>query len=116
MKTSKLVEKILSESQSARDSDKVLIKKFLEANGIYLNSQQLATMMGINFESIRRVRQALQNTKGLYPASPEVAKQRKLKSQVIEQNIPTTKPDEVAELIEKHVEKYPTAVSWMKDE
>lgn len=127
MKTSNLVEKILAYGAvapggiSPRDSDKELIIRILQYEGANLTPNQMHRIRQTNFESIRRVRQKLQ-AEGKYLPSPEVAKQRRLKSQVIEQNAPTAKPEYLGDLLERQsivtqaIKAQPKAIDWMKDE
>jgi hypothetical protein len=101
--TIKLVEDILMKYPHTRDSDKELIIGVLQALGANLSQEQRDLMRKVNFESIRRHRQKLQE-KGLFQPSPEVAKRRRLKSYIVQQNAPTAKPEYLGELIEQQPE------------
>lgn len=78
----KLVDGLLMKYQNCRDSDSDLIIGVLQALGAGLTPEQREIIRGVNFESVRRHRQA-QQAKGLYPASPEVEAQRKKKGEMI---------------------------------
>lgn len=104
------IERILANDPRTRDSDKELIIQVLEWLGAEFTPRQLEVLRQINFESVRRVRQKLQE-QGKYMPSPEVARQRRLKGMIVEQNAPTAKPEYLGELIEDQ----PRAISWLND-
>lgn len=92
------MERILSNSQSARDSDNELIVQMLQARGLWATPKQLEVLRDFNFESVRRTRQKFQHD-GKYPASPNIARTRRIKSQMVQQQIPNTKPERTEQLI-----------------
>lgn len=105
------IEQILAENPKARDSDKELILAVCQILGADLTPRQLEVLHRVNFESIRRTRQKLQE-QGKFMPSPEVAKQRRLKSYIVQQNAPIAKP----ERLETLVAEQPKAVSWLEDD
>lgn len=105
------VEALLRSSQTYRDSDKELIIAYLQLLGANLSVEQERVLKQVSFESIRRVRQKFQE-RGQYLPSPAVAKQRRLKSYIVQQNAPTANPEHLGMLIEEQ----PKAISWLNDE
>lgn len=103
----KLVKKVLEESERARSSDKILLVGVLQERGMRLSQVQLAIFMSVNMESVTRARRKYQE-KGMYPPTKEVARQRRLKSMIIQQNMPTAKPGKIINLIEDQ----PKAIPW----
>lgn len=101
-----LIEKILAVSTKSRDSDHELIIQVLLARGFNPTMHQINLLREVNFESIRRTRQKLQQN-GKYPSSPGVARQRKLKSYVIQQNAPIAKPERIEKLINEQLNILP---------
>ena len=85
----KRIEYLLSIHEKARDNDGVLIAHYLNTfcpSLVDLNSKGEKTVMLKNFkkmpsfENIRRARQIVQNTKGLYlPLTEKVLKARRIK-------------------------------------
>lgn len=100
------IERVLRRSTDARDSDNELIVCLLQAEGAYLTPHQVQVVKSFNFESITRARRKLQEA-GQYMPSPEVARQRRLKSYIVQQNAPTAKPVYLQELIEAQPEPLP---------
>lgn len=105
-----IVERVLSNSENARNSDKELIIEVLEQLGMDFTERELHIIRSVNFESIRRMRQKL-NEQGKYLPRPEVARQRRLKSMIVQQNAPQAKP----EYLNKLVDDQPKAISWLND-
>lgn len=107
-KTYKEVVRILDQNAQSvvsrttpRDSDSELIVQMMQIiHGADLNSNQVAIIRGMNFESITRCRRKLQE-KGEYLPSPEVAKKRRLKSYEIQQ----VAPKETAPGIQRRIEQ-----------
>lgn len=93
---------------NCRNSDKDLIIGVLQALGADLTPKQREIMRSVNFESIRRYRQKLQE-EGKYLPVEEVSKQRHFKSLIIQQNSPTSKPDTLQSLIEDQ----PVGIPWI---
>lgn len=102
-KLTPLIEAILRDNPKARDSDSELNIQVLLRLGVMLSGAQIDKLRKINFESIRRARQKLQQA-GKYLPSEKVAKQRKLKSLILQQNMPTAKPER-AEYLTRHQPK-----------
>lgn len=99
MKISNLVEKILSESQDARDSDKVLMLKVMEHYGLYLSPHQQQVYKDMpSTETVRRVRQKLQEG-GKYQADPRVAKERHYKGMRMQQYGPKLRAGDIERII-----------------
>lgn len=91
----------LEDHEQARNSDKALLAYVLKAKGINLSQAQIDVILAVNFESIRRTRQKL-NEKGLYlPTDPKVLAQRNRKALETQQRIPTTKAENISSLIEE---------------
>lgn len=105
-----LIEDILKYNPKARDSDRELLIEVMQRRGMNLSYSQIDKLRDINFESIRRTRQKLQE-QGKYLPSPEVARQRRLKSMIMQQNAPIAKPERV----ERLVEEQPKAMPWLND-
>lgn len=98
MRTQQLVELILKTNIGARNSDKELIIAYLEAIGVLLTPNQKELIhMNASFETIRRIRQKLQE-EGMYVAHQQVRRIRNIKSQEIQQRIPVTKAVKVPQL------------------
>ena len=103
-RSSKIVEELLAEYQRCRDSDSDLIIGVLYMLGANLTPEQKNIIRSVNFEGITRHRRKLQEA-GKYMPSPEVAKKRRLKSYIIEQNAPTAKAEYLDELIQTQPEQ-----------
>lgn len=72
MSVTNQVEAILSHSRLARNSDKELWLIYAQKAGVNLSYEQMQAIRSLpSFETIRRVRQRLQE-KGLYAADPQV--------------------------------------------
>ena len=100
MNVTQTVESILRDHKQARNSDKALMAYYMQLEGMNLTKEQLLIFKDMpSMETIRRVRQALQ-ADGQFPAESTVATERQRKANVIEQNIPISKPEDV----EKHLE------------
>lgn len=82
-----------------RDSDTELIIQLLQFNGANFTAEQMQLMRSWKFESITRCRRKLQEG-GQYLPSPEVAKQRRLKSYELQQ----VAPSESAAGIQRRIE------------
>lgn len=96
-----IVEMILAKSTEARDSDNVLIIEYLnDWKNAGFTPHQIQLIKDTNFESITRCRRKLQEG-GKFLPSPEVAAQRRLKSYVVQQNIPNTDATDVPDLIRR---------------
>jgi hypothetical protein len=99
MKTANLVEKVLRENPKARDSDKALIAFCLRELGFHFTQEQIDIFLALSFESLTRCRRKLQE-EGKYQPSPEVARQRRLKSYEVQQTAPSATPDQLSRRIE----------------
>lgn len=99
MKTSDIIKNILGRDRQARNSDKHLLLKVWEHQGLYLTETQRAKFMDVaSAESIRRTRQKLQEN-GAYPADQVISGHRRFKGAQVQQNIPKTDPEDVENLI-----------------
>lgn len=102
MKLNNTIEHVLTNYPEARDSDRYLILKVWEAYGLYLSEAQKDIYMACPIaESIRRERQQYQKA-GKYEASERVARYRRIKSYVVQQNAPIASPEWLGEIIERH--------------
>lgn len=108
-----LIKNILMNNVKARDSDNEIIIEIIRKLGVFLTDAQEEKLRSINFESIRRTRQKIQQ-QGLYQPSPEVAKQRRLKAMIVQQNAPIASPDRL-EYLTDHQPEPIHAVSWLND-
>jgi len=106
---SKLVENILRECMSPRSSDRALIIEVLQRRGANLTPHQIEVIKDLNFESIRRIRQKLQE-QGKYLPAEEIQRERRVRSYITQQNIPQAKPERIPELFDQ-----PKAVSWLNE-
>lgn len=105
-----IIEDILRNNPKARDSDSELNIHVMQRLGCNLTNSQIDKLRDINFESIRRTRQKLQE-QGKYLPSDRVGKQRRLKSMIVQQNAPTAKPERI-----EHLTNYqPQALPWLED-
>ncbi len=102
----KLVEDILKTHPRTRDSDKDLFIAVLQMLGADLSERQREIMRSVNLESVRRLRQKLQED-GQYLPSVDVAQRRKLKAQLVKDAVPYGNHDLTMELLNK------PAPSWM---
>ena len=80
-KTRKLVLEVLQDHEHARDSDRFLIEKVWERQGFRVTIPLYVSLP----ETIRRVRQAIQEKGDLLPTSPEVCYRRHIKENVLRQ-------------------------------
>jgi len=88
------VEHFLKNYQLARNSDKFLIMKIWEKQGLILSPEQQDIFMSKNLacaESIRRTRQKLQEG-GKYPANDKIWLERHKKEDDMRQQIQSVKP------------------------
>lgn len=107
--TFKAVENLLAENTPSRmtgigprDSDKELLIQYMQRIlGMNLNAQQIDLIRTVNFESIRRCRQKLQE-QGKYWGSPEVMKKRRIKSYELQQVAPTESAAGIQRRIEEN--------------
>lgn len=109
MKISKLTESVLALSPLARNSDKELHIAVLIRLGAELTPKTIEILRSYSFESVRRTRQKLQE-QGKYLADKKVALERRMKGYEAQQNMPTTKPENVDLFTEQ-----PHAISWLED-
>lgn len=99
MKTSDIIKSVLTSDRQARNSDRRLLLKVWERQGLVLSEYQKAQFMSVaSAESIRRTRQKLQED-GLYPADQMIGATRRFKGAQVQQNIPVTEPDDIENLI-----------------
>lgn len=71
------VEKLLERNPDSRNSDKYLIYLYVhEVLGVPITYEQWQKISGVSFESIRRVRQKIQEEGRYLPTDPEVARKR----------------------------------------
>ena len=101
MTLSELVTQKLEEHEQARNSDKALLAYILQSKGVSLTKSQIDVILSVNFESIRRTRQKLNEQGKFLPTDPKVLKQRQRKAQETQQRITTTKPENISTLIEE---------------
>lgn len=88
MNVAQTVEDILRDHPQARNTDKALFAYMMERCGMNLSREQIQVLKDMpSLESITRVRRKLQE-QGKYPANPEIQKERKHKSMVMEQAAP----------------------------
>ena len=85
MRVTQQVKNILSENREARDSDKVLIRAYFKSHGVEFTPEQERVLFMVSMESITRARRDIQS-KGLYPASEGVRRERERKDNTIRQN------------------------------
>jgi hypothetical protein len=97
-RTTYLVEQLLGKYERCRNSDTELIIGVLHLKGLQLTEPQREILRSVNLESIRRMRQKLQEA-GKYLPSPEVARKRRLKGYTVQQNITRTDPGQTQQLI-----------------
>lgn len=96
-----MIKSILRNNPQARASDRVLIIEVLQHLGADLSEYQISKIKSVNFESVRRTRQKIQE-RGEYLPDESVQKARYHKSLIMQQNAPTAKPERV-EHIAQHV-------------
>lgn len=107
MRLATVIETILSDSQAARDSDNELIVQVLQRQGANLTMAQQETIKAMSFESITRCRRKFQE-QGKYMPSPGVAKIRRLKSYIVQQNAPGASPQRLEQLTSDVPDMTPT--------
>ena len=101
MRSNKLIEKVLLNFPDTRNSDRQLILKVWEIQGLFLSETQKNIFSSLmSSETIRRTRQRFQ-AKGQYLASDEVSNARRYKSYEVTQNAPTASPERLSELVEQ---------------
>ena len=110
MNTGNLVRRALDRSVKARNSNQQLVFDVFQTAGMNFTPEQKEIFFSHKVESIVRARRDL---KKLYPATPEVEAERQFKAHTIQQNIKSTKPEKIVELIDRPL---PRATSWLKDE
>jgi hypothetical protein len=97
MKVQDQVENILKVSGKARNSDRELLIIYMQKFGLELTERQEAKLRDMPaFETIRRVRQKLQE-EGKYPASKEVEEARYNKYKNVKHNIQYENPEVLLE-------------------
>lgn len=107
MKVSDKVEKILSYSRKARNSDRELFIEFMQSEDMNLSPQQIEVFRHMpSLETVRRIRQKLQED-GKYPADQQIKKERNFKDYRMTQNMPAAKPKVVEQIIEHHAVHVP---------
>lgn len=91
---------ILTRSRMARNSDRHLFLEFLQGSGMDLSARQVDVFLNLpSLESVRRVRQKLQET-GNFPADAKVASERDFKSMQMQQITPSAKPEFIQQVLE----------------
>ena len=98
MKLTPIIEKVLSSNEKARNSDNELIIGVLQQLGAFLTPSQQEVIRSTNLESIRRTRQKLQE-KGKYKPSEAVAKTRRIKSYIVQQNAPQASAQRIEDVV-----------------
>lgn len=112
MRVSETIENVLGSNIEARSNDKILMLAVGERYGLILNEHQRQTFMKMpSFETIRRVRQKLQEN-GLYKASDEVRRQRKFKGIRNQQMMPQSKPEKIEGLVNNKLFNLPDKKRW----
>lgn len=103
MTVAQRVENILRVSQAARNSDRELIIIYMQKLGMELTPKQIEIFRHMpSVETIRRTRQALQE-QGKYEADSTIKRERSHKSMVMQQTMPSAKPEQVEKTIERIV-------------
>jgi len=93
MKKRTLTENILEMHPETRSSDKMLMMRVWETQGLYLSPAQQGLFIKVTSpETITRIRRKLQEM-GKYPATDKVKESRKWKSMRAEQVAPKATPD-----------------------
>lgn len=101
MTVTQQVRNLLTYSKDCRNSDKELFVIYLQRAGMQLTQQQINLIKELpSFETIRRVRQKLQETEPNLRADESVRKARNHKSLEVQQNMPTAKPERVEQILE----------------
>ena len=100
MKIKSIVEQVLQDSPRSRNSDKWLLIRTMQKYGLNLAPAQEQIFLDMPaYETITRERRKFQEA-GLYPATTQTAQARSTASQVIQQRIPTTKPENIGKLFD----------------
>lgn len=110
MRLAHMVEDKLKYNRKYRNSDRELIISILDDMGFGFTQHQKELFKSISVESIRRIRQKLQE-QGKYLPDQEIATERRFKAMQMQQNLPKAKTKDIERIIEQ-----PKAVSWLKDE
>lgn len=117
----KVVESILATQPECRDSDRELLINVMQRYGVDLSPRQIVAFRHMpSVESVRRVRQKIQE-QGKYLPSERVAKQRRLKGYIMQQNAPKASPERTGQLLEQQPKPIPNpaptqqAISWLED-
>lgn len=88
----KMVEKILSNDERSRNSDKWLILKVWESQGLYLTEAQSYKFFSVaSPETIRRIRQKLQES-GKYQPTDTIKRERRFRGMRMQQISPKATP------------------------
>lgn len=96
---SSVVQNLLRDNAKMRNNDRLLILTVWENYGFKLTDEQRQKFWDLpSAETIRRIRQKLQE-KGDYPADASVARVRRHRSMVMQQNMPTSKPERIQQLM-----------------
>lgn len=95
----RIIERILRDFPETRNSDKRLILKVWESQGLYLTEAQAYKFFEVSSpETIRRVRQKIQES-GKYQADPLIRRERRFKSYRLQQITPQAKPQYVEQAL-----------------
>lgn len=98
-KVTNTVRSILARSRMARNSDRHLLLEFMQVSGMELTPKQQELFLSLpSLESVRRVRQKLQET-GNYPADAKIATERSFKQMQMQQVTPNAKPETIERVI-----------------
>lgn len=93
------VRNLLAYSRQARNSDKELYILYLQRAGMNLSNHQINLIRELpSFETIRRVRQKIQES-GEHRADEEVRRARKGKSLVMQQNAPKASAERLEKVL-----------------
>ena len=110
MRINVIVEQVLRDKPETRDSDKKLIVEVWERLGFFLSEQQKVKFYNLpSTESIRRVRQRIQEL-GQYKASDGVARERRVKGYIMQQNAPAASPKRTEQLLTQ------AAMPWLEED
>lgn len=100
MKIKEKVERILTQSRQARNSDRHLLIAYMQAEGMELTPEQVEIFTHMaSLETVRRIRQKLQED-GKYLADQSVKQERDFKSHQMEQTMPGSTPADVERIME----------------
>ena len=113
MTVAQRVENILQLSVKARNSDKELWIIYAQKSGMDLSQRQLDILRDMpSFETLRRTRQSLQES-GKYRASEDVRRQRRIKSTLMREAMPQSRPERAEEIIEQS-EPVQQLLNWLE--